>query len=156
MCLSDCVSVGPAFTAYTSLTFGRILIKLCENVETLVGLIVLKFHKNRFSVDMIVTSFLFLKHISKGNNSAQRTTTLPRETIMLRQTVTLATAIFFLLLSLLLLLLLLLLSLLVIVSYKYGFLHPSTAILEAELPPLEITLKNRNDVTITSNLNRFL
>ena len=39
----------------------RILIKLGENVGTTVRLIVLKFHKNQFSVDVIMTSFLFLK-----------------------------------------------------------------------------------------------
>ena len=32
VCLSVCVSVYPAFTAYISLTLGRILIKLAENV----------------------------------------------------------------------------------------------------------------------------
>ena len=41
----------------------RILIKLCENVGTLVPLIVLKFHKNSFSVDVIMTSFLFSKKL---------------------------------------------------------------------------------------------
>ena len=40
VCLFVCVSVCPAFTAYISLTMGRILIKLGENVETLVRLIV--------------------------------------------------------------------------------------------------------------------
>ena len=38
-----CLSVCPAFTAYISLTMGRILIKLGENVGTLIRLIVLKF-----------------------------------------------------------------------------------------------------------------
>ena len=56
-----CVSVCPAFTAYISLIMGRILIKLGGNVETLVQLIVLKFHKNLLSVDVIMTSFLFFK-----------------------------------------------------------------------------------------------
>ena len=97
-----CVSVCLAFTAYILLTMGRILIKLCENVGTLVRLIVSKFHKNWFSVDVIMASFLlffqklFLREAtllkgkqlcSKGNNSVQR------ETIMLRQTVIQATAI---------------------------------------------------------------
>ena len=41
MCV--CVSVCPAITAYISLTMGRILIKLSENVGTSVQLIVLKF-----------------------------------------------------------------------------------------------------------------
>ena len=73
---------------------GRILIKLGENDKTLVRLIVLEFHKNRFNVDVVMASFLFFKFIlgkqlcSKGNNSVQR------ETMMLRQTVTQATAIF--------------------------------------------------------------
>ena len=40
--LSVCVS---ASTAYILLTMGRILIKLGENVGTLVRLIALKFHK---------------------------------------------------------------------------------------------------------------
>ena len=37
------MSVCPAFTAYISVTMGWILIKLGENVGTLVQLIVLKF-----------------------------------------------------------------------------------------------------------------
>ena len=41
--MSVCVFVCPAFTAYVSLTMGRILIKLGENVGTAVQLIVLKF-----------------------------------------------------------------------------------------------------------------
>ena len=45
VCLSVCVSVCPAFTAYISLTVGRILIKLGENVGTLVRLIVPYFIK---------------------------------------------------------------------------------------------------------------
>ena len=44
VCVYVCVSVCPAFTAYISLTMGRILIKFDENVGTLVRLIVLKFH----------------------------------------------------------------------------------------------------------------
>ena len=40
---------------------GRILIKLGKNVGTLIRLIVLKCHKNRFSVDVIMTSFLFFQ-----------------------------------------------------------------------------------------------
>ena len=53
---------------------GRIFIKIDENVETLVRLIVLKFHKNR-----IISKGSYSVQ-SQGNNSAQR------ETIMLRQT----------------------------------------------------------------------
>ena len=41
VCLSVCVSVP--LLAYISLTMDRIWIKLCENVGTLVRLIVLKF-----------------------------------------------------------------------------------------------------------------
>ena len=41
--LSVCLCVCPAFTAYISLTMGRIFIKLGENVGTSVRLIVLKF-----------------------------------------------------------------------------------------------------------------
>ena len=63
-----CLSVCPAFTAYISLTVGWILIKLSENVGTLVRLIVLKFHKNRVTVDVIP----IFKDISKGSNSGQR------------------------------------------------------------------------------------
>ena len=44
ICVSVCVSVCPTFTAYVSLTLGRILIRLGENVGTLVRLIVSKFH----------------------------------------------------------------------------------------------------------------
>ena len=77
VCLSFCLSIGPAFTAYISLTLGRILIKLGENVGNLVRLIVLKFHKNQLSFDVIMTSFLFFfSVISKVSNSAQRDTTL--------------------------------------------------------------------------------
>ena len=42
--MSVCVSVFLAFTAYISLTMGRILIKLSKTVGTVVILIVLKFH----------------------------------------------------------------------------------------------------------------
>ena len=69
-----CLSVCPAFTAYISLTLDRILIKLGENVRTLVRMIVLKFHKNRFSVDVIMTSFLF--SFFKGSNSSEKEATL--------------------------------------------------------------------------------
>ena len=51
---------------------GQILIKLGENVGTLGRLIVVKFHKNRFSFDIVMMSFLFFKVISKGRDSAQR------------------------------------------------------------------------------------
>ena len=44
VCLCVCVSVCPTFTAYILLTVGRSLIKIGENVGTLVRLIVLKFH----------------------------------------------------------------------------------------------------------------
>ena len=44
VCVCVCLSLCPAFTAYISLTVGRIFIKLGENVGTLVRLIVLKFH----------------------------------------------------------------------------------------------------------------
>ena len=50
---------------------GRILIILGENVGTSVKLIVFKFHKNKLSFDVIMTSFLFLKVIFKGSYSAQ-------------------------------------------------------------------------------------
>ena len=59
VCLSVCLSVCPAITACVSLTVGRILIKFGENVGTLVRLIMYEFHKNRFSVDVIMTPFLF-------------------------------------------------------------------------------------------------
>ena len=52
ICVSLCVSVClSSFMAYILLTMGQILIKLGENVGTLVQLVVLKFHKNRFSFD---------------------------------------------------------------------------------------------------------
>ena len=76
VCVSVCVSICLTFTAYISLTIGQILIKLGEYDGTLVRLIVLKFHRNWFSVDIIMTSFLFFKVIFKGSNSAQRETTL--------------------------------------------------------------------------------
>ena len=88
-----CLCVCPAFTTYISLTMGRILIKFCDNVGTQVQSIALKFHKNELSVDVIMTSFLYFKINVKGSISAQRTTTL--QTILLRQTVTRATAILF-------------------------------------------------------------
>ena len=91
-----CVSVCPAFTTYISLTMGQILIKLGENVLTLVQLIVSNFHRNQISFYVIMTSFLFSKVISKGSYSAQSKgkNSVQRETFMLRQSVTLATAIF--------------------------------------------------------------
>ena len=76
VCLSVCLCVCPAFTAYISLTMSRMLINLGESVGTSVRLIVLRFHKNQFSIDVIMTSFLFSKVISKRSNSAQRETTL--------------------------------------------------------------------------------
>ena len=74
LCVSVCVCLCacPAFTAYISLSMDRILIKLGENVWTLVRLIVLKFHKNRFNVDVIP----IFSVISKRSSSAQRETTL--------------------------------------------------------------------------------
>ena len=71
VCLSVCL---PRF--YISLTVGQILIKLVENVITSVRMIVLKFHKNWISFDVIMTSFLFSKVISKGSNSPQSEKTL--------------------------------------------------------------------------------
>ena len=103
------------FTAYISLAVGRILIKLGENVGTSVRLIALKFYKNRFCVDVSMTSFFFFLKLflrkatllkeqqlwTKANNSEQSeikmcangNNSVQRETIMLRQTVTQATAI---------------------------------------------------------------
>ena len=49
-----CLSVCPTFKAYISLTMDRILIKLGENVGTLVLLIVLKFN---FTIDCIKIQF---------------------------------------------------------------------------------------------------
>ena len=60
VCLSVCLS---RFYGLYLAIMGRILIKLGENVGTLVQLIVLKFHKNRFSFDVIMTSFLFCKKL---------------------------------------------------------------------------------------------
>ena len=49
ICLCVYLCVCPAFTAYISLTMSRILIKLGENVGTLVRLIVLKFeHSGKY------------------------------------------------------------------------------------------------------------
>ena len=72
------LSVCPAFTAYISVTMGWILIKLGENVGTSVQLIVLKF-----------------EHSAAKGNTTHKGKTVYRKTIMLRQTVTLATAILF-------------------------------------------------------------
>ena len=104
--LSLCVC--PAFTADISLTMGRILVKLGENVGSLVRLIVYKFHKNWFSFDLIMTSSLFLRFFlreatllkekqlcSKLSNSARREKKIYKGVrIMLRKTVTQVTAIF--------------------------------------------------------------
>ena len=76
VCVCVCLSVCPAFTAYTSLPIGWILVKLRENVETLIRLIVIKFHKNRVSFDVIMTSLLSFKIYHKGSNSAQSEKTL--------------------------------------------------------------------------------
>ena len=82
VCVCVCLSVRNAFTAYISFTMGRVLIKLDENVGTSVRLIVSQFHKNRFSVDVIMTSFIFKLFLreatlligkqlcAKGNNYA--------------------------------------------------------------------------------------
>ena len=84
---------------------GRILIKLGENVGTSVRLIILKFHKNRFRFDIVmIWRHPIFKVFFKGNNSSQSEATLLKEKktlskgmiIMLRQTVTQATAIFLL------------------------------------------------------------
>ena len=86
----NCMSGCPAFAAYISLTTDRILIKLSENVGTSIRLIVLKFHKTRIRFDVIMTSFLSF-------NLFIREATLLKGTQLytsLRQTVTLATAIF--------------------------------------------------------------
>ena len=61
VCVSVCVSVP--LLRLISRYYGSVLIKLGENVGTLVQLIVLKFHKNRFSFDVIMTSFLFCKKL---------------------------------------------------------------------------------------------
>ena len=60
ICVCVMVCVCPTFPVYISLTMGQILIKLSENIVTSVRLIVLKFHINWSSVDVIMTSFLFL------------------------------------------------------------------------------------------------
>ena len=54
LCLSVCLAVCPAFTAYISLSMGQILMKLGGSVETLIRFILSKFHKNRFSNDAIM------------------------------------------------------------------------------------------------------
>ena len=96
ICVSVCVSVCPAFTAYNSLTLYRILIKLSENVGILIRLIVSKFHKNRLSFDVIMTSFLFFFTPYTLRNSAQkeRKAICKGMKILMRQTVTQARAIF--------------------------------------------------------------
>ena len=89
VCLSVSLSVCPAFTAYISVTLGRILIKLGGTVGTLVRLIVLKFEHSAAkgktlirgkiylnfyafqSISSRLRHTLFLK-ISRGNNSVQR------------------------------------------------------------------------------------
>ena len=63
VCVFVCLSVCPAFTAFNLLTICWSLIKLGENVGTLFRLIVLKFHKSRFSVYVIMTSFLSLSYM---------------------------------------------------------------------------------------------
>ena len=54
ICVCVCVSV-PLLWLTSRLLLGRISIKLGENIRTLVQLIILKFHKNQFSVDVIMT-----------------------------------------------------------------------------------------------------
>ena len=90
-----CVCVCPAFTVYILLPFVWILIKLCENVGTLVRLIVLKIHKYSFSLDRIMMLFLFFfkSFLSEATLLKGEKNSVHRETIMLRQTVTQATAI---------------------------------------------------------------
>ena len=76
---------------------SQILIKLSENVGTVVRLIVIQFHKNRISFDVIMTWFLFYKKLFLGEVTllkAKGKDYVQRETIMLRQTVILSTAIF--------------------------------------------------------------
>ena len=58
LCVCLCVCLSRFYGLYLG-NYGWIWIK--RNVGTLVGLIVFKFHKIRFSVDVIMTSFLFLK-----------------------------------------------------------------------------------------------
>ena len=54
--LSLCLFVCPPFTACIWITMGLILIKLGGGVGIEVRLIVLRFHKNRLSADVIMTS----------------------------------------------------------------------------------------------------
>ena len=61
VCVCLCVSVCPAFTAYMSLTMGRSLIKLGDNVGTSVRLIVLLFFRKLY---YLITSYKFFLHIS--------------------------------------------------------------------------------------------
>ena len=65
VCVCVCVSV--CLSRFYGLYLTWILIRFGENVGTLVRLNVLKFHKNRFSVEVIMTSLLFFKVISKAD-----------------------------------------------------------------------------------------
>ena len=88
--LSVSLSVNPAFTVYTSVTKGRILMKLGGNVRTWVQMIVLKFHKHRLSDDVIhVFFFKLLLFIYLHTNIILR----QREMIIMLCSVTQAIAI---------------------------------------------------------------
>ena len=83
VCVSVCLCVGrfvcPALQLLSRLlwiSFWLNLVKMLELWSEWMNFILLKFHKNRFSVDAIMTSFLFCKMYFKGNNSFQRETTL--------------------------------------------------------------------------------
>ena len=80
-----CVSVCPAFTAYILLTMGRILIKLGENVGTLVQLIVLKLFQ---SISSQLRHTFFFKFSQAQNVRKRHEQDVSAN--MLRQTVTLA------------------------------------------------------------------
>ena len=66
-CMCVCVCVSVCLSRFYGLYLTWILIRFGENVGTLVRLNVLKFHKNRFSVEVIMTSLLFFKVISKAD-----------------------------------------------------------------------------------------
>ena len=59
VCVCVCLSVCPAFTAYISVAMGWILIKLGENVGTLVQLIVVKFENSAARGKTLIRGIFF-------------------------------------------------------------------------------------------------
>ena len=71
VCMCLCVCLSRFYGLYLGY-YGSDFNQTWYMVKTLEDrCIVLKFHRNRFSVDVIMTSFLFFKLLRKGSYSAQ-------------------------------------------------------------------------------------